>query len=90
MLRPQLEAIVYAAETPISLDQVFSLVKESVLAETPEIDAAEIKSRIRATLEELIADYSGPTESKSARSPADIACPPNPSNTTWCAPSPRA
>jgi segregation and condensation protein B len=57
-LRPQLEAIIYAAETPISLDQIFSLVKESVLAETPEIDAAEIKSRIRATLEELTADYS--------------------------------
>jgi segregation and condensation protein B len=58
-LRPQLEAIIYAAETPISLDQIFSLVKESLLAETPEIDSAEIKSRIRATLEELIADYSG-------------------------------
>jgi len=58
-LRPQLEAIIYAAETPISLDQIFSLVKESVLAETPGIDVAEIKSRIRATLEELFADYSG-------------------------------
>jgi len=58
-LKPQLEAIIYAAETPISLDQILSLVKESVLAETPGIDAAEIKSRIRATLEELIADYSG-------------------------------
>jgi len=58
-LRPQLEAIIYAAETPISLDQIFSLVKESLLAETPGIDPSEIKSRIRATLEELIADYSG-------------------------------
>ena len=58
-LRPQLEAIIYAAETPISLDQIFSLVKESVLAETPEVDAAEVKSRIRATIEQLIADYSG-------------------------------
>src|SRR5271166_5516941 len=58
-LKPQLEAIIYAAETPISLDQILSLVKESLLAETPEIDAAEMKSRIRATLEELIADYSG-------------------------------
>src|ERR1019366_4485230 len=58
-LRPQIEAIIYAAETPISLDQIFSLVKESVLAETAGLDAAEIKSRIRATLEELIADYSG-------------------------------
>src|SRR5713101_6099963 len=58
-LRAQLEAIIYAAETPISLDQIFLLVKESLLAGTPGIDAAEIKSRIRATLEELIADYSG-------------------------------
>jgi len=58
-LRPQLEAIIYAAEMPISLDQIYSLVKESVLAEAPEIEPAEIKSRVRATLEELIADYSG-------------------------------
>jgi segregation and condensation protein B len=58
-LRPQLEAIIYAAETPISLDQILSLVKESLLAETPGIDGAEMKSRIRATLEELTADYSG-------------------------------
>src|SRR3979409_2329820 len=58
-LRAQLEAIIYAAETPISLAQILSLVKESLLAEMPGIDAAEMKSRIRATLEELIADYSG-------------------------------
>jgi segregation and condensation protein B len=59
-LRPQLEAIIYAAETPISLDQLASLVKESVLAETPGVDLAEIKSRVRAAVEELIADYAGP------------------------------
>ena len=58
-LRPQIEAIIYAAETPISIDQILSLVKESLLAETPEIEVAEMKSRVRATLEELIADYSG-------------------------------
>ena len=58
-LRPQLEAIIYAAEVPISLDQILSLVKESLLAETPGMDAAEMKSRIRAALEDLIADYSG-------------------------------
>jgi segregation and condensation protein B len=57
-LKPQLEAIVYAAETPISLDQILSLVKDSILAEAPEIDTAEIKSRVRAAVEELIADYS--------------------------------
>ena len=59
MLRPQLEAIIYAAETPISLDQIYALVKEPLLAETPGLDAAEIKSRVRATLEELIAEYGG-------------------------------
>jgi segregation and condensation protein B len=58
-LRPQLEAIIYAAETPISIEQIVSLVKESVIAETPEIDPAEIRSRVRAAIEELIAEYSG-------------------------------
>ncbi len=59
-LKPQLEAIIYAAEIPISLDQIISLVKQSVVADTPDIDAAEIKSRVRAAIEELAADYSGP------------------------------
>lgn len=58
-LRPQIEAIIYAAETPISLDQIFSLVKESVLAENLGIEPVEVKSRIRVAIEELIADYSG-------------------------------
>ncbi len=58
-LRPQLEAIIYAAETPISIEQILFLVKDSLLAETPGIDVAEMRSRIRATIEELIADYSG-------------------------------
>ena len=58
-LRPQLEAIIYAAETPILLDQIYSLVKEPLLAEAPGIEPAEVKSRIRAALEELIAEYSG-------------------------------
>jgi segregation and condensation protein B len=57
-LRPQLEAIIYAAETPITVDQILFLVKDSALAETPGIDLTEVKSRVRATLEELIADYS--------------------------------
>src|SRR5579862_2216399 len=59
-LKPQLEAIIYAAEIPISLDQIVSLVKQSVVADSPDIDAAEIKSRVRAAIEELVADYSGP------------------------------
>jgi segregation and condensation protein B len=55
-LRAQLEAIIYAAETPITGDQIFQLVKESVTAGGV-ADDAEIKSRVRAALEELIADY---------------------------------
>jgi segregation and condensation protein B len=60
-LKPQLEAIIYAAEIPITLDQIIPLVKDSVLSESSDIDAAEIRSRVRAAIEELTADYSGPT-----------------------------
>jgi segregation and condensation protein B len=59
-LKPQLEAIIYAAEIPITLDQVIPLVKDSVLSESPDIDAAEIRSRVRAAIEELTADYADP------------------------------
>ena len=55
-LKAKLEAIIYAAETPITLDHVVQLVKESVVAEGA-ADDAEVKSRVRAALEELIADY---------------------------------
>jgi len=58
ILKPQLEAIIYAAETPISLEQIIPLVKDSIFAEAPDIDAVEIRSRVRAAIEELIADYS--------------------------------
>jgi len=69
---------------PISLDQILSLVKESLLAETPETDASEMKSRIRATLEELIAEYAGAGHGieNPPMSPADTACPPSPTNMT--------
>ena len=60
-LKAKLEAIIYAAETPITLDHIVQLVKDSVVAETrrrrrnrTDVDA---KSRVRAALEELIADY---------------------------------
>jgi segregation and condensation protein B len=59
-LKAKLEAIIYAAETPITLDHIIHLVKESVVAEVAAGDAsndAEVKSRVRAALEELIADY---------------------------------
>jgi segregation and condensation protein B len=59
-LKGKLEAIIYAAETPITLEQIARLVKESLLAEDASIDDAEVKSRIRAALEELVSDYSAP------------------------------
>jgi len=58
-LKAQLEAIIYAAETPITADHMIQLVKESVIADGA-ADEAEVKSRVRSRLEELVADYGGP------------------------------
>src|SRR5437667_3317920 len=56
-LKAQLEAIIYATEIPITLDHIVQLVKAEVLA-AGAADENEVKSRVRATLEELFADYS--------------------------------
>jgi segregation and condensation protein B len=58
-LKAQLEAVIYAAETPITTEQMVQLVKESAIADGA-VDEAAVKSRVRAALEELAADYSGP------------------------------
>src|SRR5271155_1647199 len=58
-LKAQLEAIIYAAETPVTAEQLSLLVKESVLIEGA-ADETEAKSRVRAALEELVGDYGGP------------------------------
>ena len=55
-LKAQLEAIIYAAETPITLEQITALVKDSVVA-TGVSDESEIKSLVRSTLNELVGDY---------------------------------
>ena len=55
-LKAQLEAIIYATETPITVEQMTALVKESIVAEGVS-DEAEIKSRVRATLQELVGAY---------------------------------
>jgi segregation and condensation protein B len=56
-LKPQIEAIIYAAETPITLDQIVSLLKDSEGA----TDDADLKSQARAAIEELVADYASET-----------------------------
>ena len=55
-LKAQLEAIIYAAETPITTEQMVQLVKESVIAEGAG-DEVEVKSRVRSCLEELVGEY---------------------------------
>jgi len=55
-LKAQLEAVMYAAETPIALEQMIELVKETVVAEGVSGDA-EIKSRVRSVVEELVGEY---------------------------------
>jgi segregation and condensation protein B len=58
-LKAKLEAIIYAAETPVTLDQLIELVKESVVSEGA-ADGTEVKSRVRLALEELTVDYYAP------------------------------
>jgi segregation and condensation protein B len=56
-LKAKLEAIIYAADTPISLDQIVQLVRPSIAAEGAA--DADAKSQVRVALEELTAEYAG-------------------------------
>jgi len=56
-VKSKLEAIIYAAETPVTLDQIIQLVRESLLAEGA-FDDADLRTRVRAALDELVASYS--------------------------------
>jgi segregation and condensation protein B len=57
-IKPKIEAIIYAAEEPVSLEHITSLLKEAVVSEEggPLADA-EIKTRVRAAVDELAAEY---------------------------------
>jgi segregation and condensation protein B len=57
-LKAKVEAIIYAAETPITLDQIVQLVKESFAGEGMDDADAEIRSHVRAAIEELTVEYS--------------------------------
>src|ERR1700735_2634174 len=62
-LKAQLEAIIYAAETPITLEQMIQLVKATIIAEGASkeaADEAEMKSVVRSCLEELVGEYGAP------------------------------
>ena len=53
-LRAKIEAIIYAAETPITLDHIIQLVKDSAGS----TDGAELKNQVMLALGELKAEYS--------------------------------
>lgn len=53
-IKAKLEAIIYAAEHPVTLDQIVELVKDS----TSEQNEAGLRLQVRAVLEELISEYS--------------------------------
>jgi segregation and condensation protein B len=53
-LKAKIEAIVYAAETPVTLDQIIQLVKDS----SGPTDGTELKNRVLLAIEELRAEYS--------------------------------
>ena len=52
-LKANIEAIIYAAETPVTLDQIVGLVKESAGI----ADASELRSQVLLVLGELKLDY---------------------------------
>jgi len=58
-LKAKLEAIIYAAETPITLDHMIGLVKDSVINDGA-ANGTEVQLRVRQALEELIRDYYAP------------------------------
>jgi segregation and condensation protein B len=52
-LKPKIEAIIYAAETPITLDQIVALVKDA----SGITDGTELRSQVMLALGELKAEY---------------------------------
>src|SRR5579864_232124 len=57
-IKPKIEAIIYAAEEPVSLEHITTLLKDAVVSqEGAPLADAEIKARVRATVDELAAEY---------------------------------
>ena len=55
-LKAELEAIIYAAETPITMEQMTQLTRATAVADGASGEA-EIKSRVCSVVEELIGEY---------------------------------
>jgi len=68
MLKTRIEAIIYAAEEPVALSQIVSLVKDDVAFESAEpLDDAQVKARVREAIDALIADYAAPERAMEIR-----------------------
>jgi len=60
-LKAKVEAIIYAAETPVTLDQIVEILGGSGSPDQASTDSAsptDLRSQVRASIEELVADYS--------------------------------
>ena len=58
-IKPRIEAIIYAAEEPVSLEHIASLLKQAVVSEEgTALTDAEIKARVRTAVDELVSEYS--------------------------------
>jgi segregation and condensation protein B len=65
-IKGKIEAIIYAAEEPASVEQIAGVLRDDIISEfglqtegvEPKARDAEVRSRVRATLEELQADCS--------------------------------
>ncbi len=67
-LKPRIEAIIYAAQEPVSLEHIAGLLKDDVAAESAEsVNDTQAKARVRAALEELVAEYAGPQRAMEIR-----------------------
>ncbi|HYN15858.1 MAG TPA: SMC-Scp complex subunit ScpB [Terriglobales bacterium] len=62
-LKSQIEAIIYAAEEPVTLEQMLAALKDDLRAvaqsaeSAAEPDVAQMKATLRAALDELVTDY---------------------------------
>jgi len=55
-IKAKVEAIIYAAEMPVTLDQILQLVKDPAATASE----AELRTQLRALLDELTRDYASP------------------------------
>src|SRR5579864_854558 len=56
-LKAKIEAIIYAAEEPVTLEQITMAVKDSVAPAAEGEQSANAKEQVRAALDQLISDY---------------------------------